>query len=286
MLLSTILLFGQDWECEDCPKRDIGLFDLDVWVDNPTETDSSPVGQKLYQTWVELFRVAGGIHYALFEDDPSNECIHYYDGQMSMLSGLDEQNYQHGNNQTSLPPAAGTMDEVDYCITGVIANRESDGLTIIKVYVQASGTGETVTEAVEVFDGTLSGFDAGKKIAAQLMPLMGKIRNFEKRKRDEVDIVAIDPDGKGATMELKPEKEKIKLQEKVQTTVKLIDCDGFPLKNIKVRLTSQGGSFSPKEVVTDSRGMAKSTFTAGTIPGKFAQQFEFDFRFPYTFELN
>ncbi len=278
--------FGQDWECEDCPKRHVGLFDLDVWVENPLETDPSPLGQKLYQSWVELFLVAGGIHHALFEDDPSKECIHYYDGQMAMISGLDEQNYQQGNNQPSLPPAAGTMDEVDYWITGIIANQESDGLTLIKVYVQASGTGETVAEAAEIFDGTLSGFEAGKNVAQQLMPLMGKIRDFEKRKRDEVDIVAIDPDGKGATMELKPEKEEIKLQEKVNTTIKLIDCDGVPLKNIEVRLTSQGGSFNPKVVVTDSRGMAKASFTAGTNPGKFAQPFEFDFRFPYTFELN
>jgi len=286
LMLCSFYGFGQDWECEDCPKRHVGLFDLDVWVENPLDTDPSPAGQKLYQTWVELFQVAGGIHHALFENDPSKECIHYYDGQMAMISGLDEPTYQQGNNQTSLPPAAGTMDEVDYWITGIIANQESDGLTLITVYVQASGTGETVAEATDIFDGTLSGFEAGKNIAQQLMPLMGKIRDFEKRKRDEVDIVAIDPDGKGATMELKPEKEKINFQEEVNTTVKLIDCDGVPLKNIEVRLKSRGGSFDPKVVNTDSRGMAKATFTAGTNPGKFAQPFEFDFRFPYTFEMN
>ncbi len=279
-------VFPQGWECEDCPKRDIGLFDLDVWVENPLETDSSIFGRKKNQYWVELFMVAGGIHNALFDDDPSKECLNYYDGQLAMLSGYDEQNYQYGNNQASLPPPAGTMDEVDYWITGVIADQESDGLTIIKVYVQASGTGETVVEAVDYFDYSVSGLENGRKVAQQLLPLMGKIRDFEKKKRDEIDIVAIDPDGKGATMELKPEKEKIKPSEMVNVKVKLIDCDGVPLKNMKVRLTSHGGSLKPKEVVTDGTGIAKASFTAGTNPGKFAQPFEFDFNFPYTFEIN
>ncbi len=43
--------------------------------------------------------VAGGIHNALFDDDPSKDCLDYYDGQMAVVSTLnpEDQNYHHSN---------------------------------------------------------------------------------------------------------------------------------------------------------------------------------------------
>ena len=165
LLCFSFPVFSQGWEFKECPKRDIGLFDLDVWVPNPAETDSSITGQIAHQNWVELFMVAGGVHQVLFNVDPRKECLTYYDGQMAVLSDWDQGNYTHGNNQASLPPAPGLTDAVDYWVTGVIAKQEADDLTVIKVYVQASGTGETAAEASALFDYNISGMENGKRIA-------------------------------------------------------------------------------------------------------------------------
>lgn len=285
-ILLTIFLFSissvlsQDWECEDCPKRNVGLFDLDIWLKNPADIPS----QISYADWQELFMVAGGIHNVLFNSDPSNECLNYYDGQMAMVSNLDEQNYQHGNTTTSLPPPAGTMDEVNYWVSGIIAQQESDGAVVIKLFVQASGTGDTVIEVTSPYDFTASGTQNGNTIGQKLIPLMGKIRSFEKKKRNNDDEIVIDPEGKGAELELKPEKEKIKVGETVDMKIKLIDCDGVPIKNMKVTLTAKGGSFDPEEVTTDESGEGKTKFTADCDPGKFNQVFEFEHRYPYSFD--
>lgn len=286
--------FSQGWECEECPERDIGLFDLDVWIENPAKSDSTDIGNKKYKDWVQLFMVAGGIHNTLFNNDPSKECLNYYDGQMTVISTIedfDEQNYQHGNNTPSLPPPAGTVDAVDYWITGVIANQKSDGATIIKVYVNASGTGETAVEAIALYDYSISGIQNGENVAQQLLPLMEKIRDFEKKKREEEDQIAIGP-YEGATLKLTPEKKEVEVGKTVNVTIELLDCDDVPLKNMNVVLSSEvsmssrGGTFSPEEVTTDDTGRAKSKFKANNEPGTFAQPFEFDFRFPFSDKFN
>ncbi len=286
IILFTVLLFtfssvlSQDWECEDCPKRKVGLFDLDIWVKNPTNVPS----QISYADWQGLFMVAGGIHNVLFNSDPSKECLNYFDGQMAMVSNLDEQNYQYGNTSTSLPPPAGTMDEVNYWLSGVVAQQESDGAVVVKVFVQASGTGDTVIEVTSPYDFTLSGTQNGNNIGQKLIPLMGKIRTFEKKKRNNDEEIVIDPEGKGAQLELILEKEKIKVGETADTKIKLIDCDGVPIKNMKVELTAKGGKFDPEKVTTDESGEAKTKFSADCDPGKFNQVFEFKHRYPYSFE--
>jgi hypothetical protein len=284
MLCFSFPVFSQGWECKECPKRDIGLFDLDVWVPNPAELDSSIIGRIDSQYWVELFMVAGGVHEVLFNQDPSKECLKYYDGQMSVLLSWDLEDYTSGPNQTSLPPAPGLTDAVDYWVTGVIAKQEADDLTVIKVYVQAAGTGETVAEASAPFDYDISGIENGKRVARQLVPLMGKIRDFEKRKREEEERIALGP-YEGATLELKPAKEQIEAGEKVDVNIRLLDCDDVPLKNMEVRLEAGGGTFNPDEVTTDDAGEATTEFKADNTPGKYEQPFEFEFRFPFSFEF-
>ncbi len=286
IILLNVLLFtfysvlSQEWECEDCPKRKVGLFDLDVWLKNPANSPS----QISYADWQELFMVAGGIHNSLFNNDPSKECLNYFDGQMAMISNLDEQNYQIGYTSTSLPPPAGTMDEVNYWVSGIIAQQESDGAVIIKVYVLASGTGDTVVEASIPYDFSLSGTQNGNNIGKKLIPVMGKIRAFEKKKRNNNNEIVIDPEGKGAELELTLKKEKIKVGEKAEAEIELIDCDGIPIKNMEVKLTAKGGKFDPEKVTTDESGVATTKFTANCDPGKYNQVFQFMHRYPYSFE--
>jgi hypothetical protein len=271
-------LFAQSWECQDCPKRDLAFFDLDIWQREPP-TPGSDLSEK---DWLEMFMVAGGILDALFNEDPSKECINFYDGQMVTINEWGQNDYTYGSTSLSLPPASGMSDNIEYFISGLIAKQKSDNTYVIKAYIQTGGTGETVVASTSTYDFSISGAQNGKKVAQDLMPLMQHIRDFEKRKRDEDKEVVIAPDGKGAVKEIKPEKEIIMVGEPTKVEIKLIDCDGVPIKDMDVTLTSEAGSFAPEKVKTDRDGKAKSEFTAECNPGKSTLTMEFKARFPYS----
>ncbi|MGB5893267.1 MAG: hypothetical protein WBG58_03750, partial [Ignavibacteriaceae bacterium] len=282
IIVYSNLILPQGWECQDCPKRDLAFFDLDIWQREPPEP-----GSGLDQAdWLEMFMVAGGILDALFNEDPSNDCINFYDGQMVTINEWGEDNYTHGSTSLSLPPLSGMSEDIEYLVSGLIAKQKSDGVYIITAIVQTGGTGETVVEATTPYDFSISGVQNGKNIAQQLMPVMQHIRDFEKGKRDEIPEVVIAPDGKGAEKEIKPEKEKIKAGETTKVEIKIIDCDGVPIKDMDVTLTGEGGSFNPEKVKTDGDGKAESKFTADCDPGKYTLTMEFKARFPYSFKEN
>jgi len=271
---------SQGWECQDCPKRDLAFFDLNVWQREPP-----PPGSGLDQAdWLEMFMVADGILDGLFNDDASKDCINFYDGQMLLLNEWGKDNYTHGSTNLSLPPPAGMSEDLEYFVSGQIDKRKSDGVYFIQAFVKASGTMDIVVEATAPYDFSISGAQNGKNIAQQLMPLMQHIRNFEKKKRNDDAEVVIDPNGKGADVELKPEKEKLKGGESTKVEVKLIDCDGVPIKDMSVTLFGEGGSFDPEKVTSDKDGKAESEFTSNCDPGKYKMWLEFQARFPYSFK--
>jgi hypothetical protein len=69
IIINSIQAFSQGWECQDCPKRDLAIFDLDIWQREPP-----PQGSGLDQAdWLGMFMAAGGILDALFNEDPSKE---------------------------------------------------------------------------------------------------------------------------------------------------------------------------------------------------------------------
>jgi len=281
----TIIIYSsqilpQGWECQECPKRNLAFFDLNVWQREPP-----PPGSGLDQAdWLEMFMVAGGILDALFNEDPSRDCINFYDGQMVLLNEWGQDNYSHGSTSLSLPPPSGNSENIEYLISGQILEKKSDGAYVIQAFVETGGTMETVVEATAPYDFSISGAQNGKNIALQLMPLMQHIRDFEKRKRDEESDVVIDPHGKGAEREITLEKEKLKGGESTKVEIKIIDCDGVPLKDMDVSLTAEGGSFNPEKVKTDVDGKAETKYTADCDPGKYKLVMEFWARPPYSFE--
>ncbi len=117
IIVYSNLILPQGWECQDCPKRDLAFFDLDIWQREPPEP-----GSGLDQAdWLEMFMVAGGILDALFNEDPSNDCINCYDGQMVTINEWGEDNYTHGSTSLSLPPPSGMSEDIEYLLSGLIA---------------------------------------------------------------------------------------------------------------------------------------------------------------------
>jgi len=270
-------IFPQGWECQECPKRDLAFFDLNIW-----QREAPAPGSGLDQAdWLQMFMVADGILDALFNEDPSKDCINYFDGQMVLLNEWGEDNYTHGSTSYSLPPILGS-DKIEYLISGKIEQMKSDDSYSILAYVQTGGTLDLVVEATAPYDFSISGAQNGKNIAQKLMPLMQHIRDFEKRKRDEYPEVVVSAIGKGSINELKLEKEKLKAGETTKVDVKIIDCDGVPTKDMDVTLLGDGGSFSPEKVRTDKEGKAESKFTADCDPGKYKVWMEFWARYPFS----
>ena len=279
-LISTTQVLPQGWECQDCPKRDLALFDLNVWQREPP-----PPGSGLDKAdWLQMFMVAEGIFDALFNDDPSKECINFFDGQMVTINEWGEENYTHGSTSLSLPPPSGESENIEYLISGEIQEMKSDGSYRIWAYIQTGGTMDLVVSAQTSYDFSISGAQNGKNIAQQLMPLMQHIRDFEKRTRDEDAEAVVDPNGKGAEKDLIVEKEKLKGGESTKVEVKMIDCDGVPIKDMEVTLLGEGGSFDPEKVKTDENGKAESKFIADCNPGKYKLWTEFWARFPFSFK--
>jgi hypothetical protein len=279
IIVYSNLILPQGWECQECPKRDLAFFAFDVW-----QKTVPPPGSGLDQAdWLQMFMIADGVLDALFNDDPSIGCINVYDGQMVLVNEFGEGNYTVGSTSSSyFHPGRDLSSDLQYVVSGSIEKGNSDGVYIINAFVETNETAERVVEATATYDLSISGAQNGKNLAQQLMPLMQHIRDFEKRKRNQESDVAIDPDGKGAEKEIIFEKEKLKGGESTTVEIKIIDCDGVPIKDMDVRLTAEGGSFNPEKVKTDKEGKAESKYTADCDPGKHFVWMDFIARFPYT----
>lgn len=278
ILVYTNQVLPQGWECQDCPKRDLAFFEFDIW-----QKEAPPPGSGLDQAdWLKMLMVADGVLDGLFNEDPSKGCINFYDGQMVLINEFDEENYIVGSTSSSYWRLDRDMSSrLEYLVSGSITKGNSDGVYIIKAFVETNETAERVVEATATYNFSISGAQNGKNLAQQLMPLMQHIRDFEKKKRDEIAEVVIAPDSKGATKEINPENEVLKAGESTKVEVKLIDCDGVPIKDMNVTLKSDGGSFNPNKIKTNVDGKAESHFTANCNPGKFNLAMEFKARFPY-----
>jgi hypothetical protein len=281
ILVYTNQILPQGWECEECPKRDLAFFEFDIW-----QKTAPPPGSGLDQAdWLKMLMVADGVLIGLLREDPSRECINFYDGQMVLINEFDEENYIVGSTSSGYWRLDRDMSSVlEYLVSGSITKGNSDGVYIIKAFVETNETAERVVEASATYDFSISGAQNGKYLAQQLMPLMQHIRDFEKRKRDEDPEIIISAKGKRSINELKLEKEKLKAGETTDIEIEIIDCDGVPTKDMDVKLIGESGSFHPEKVRTDDNGKAVSKFTAGCDPGKYKIWMEYWARYPYSIE--
>ena len=276
LIIPISQLHALDWECEKCPPRTVALYDCDVQVAKPAWGDSS-----LDLTdWLSMFFVAGGIHSKLVNEDPSSECISFYDGQFvnaaDSLGDIDSLSYSEDVDWFNLPPP-GPIDYVDYLVVGSVSG--TGGYYVINVSLQAAGTRETVASETVDYNLSESGSENGKRAAEFLVPLMETIREFEKQKRDETQTVAIRV--KEDKVEVVPEKVQVDVDESIDVTVRLTDCDDVSLENRSIQLSATGGSFSPDSVVTDENGEATAVFTAGNTPGWGLLIADHTYRYPF-----
>ncbi len=241
---------AQEWECQQCPGRSVAVFD--VAHPEPTSDVTLLTGEYLGMQMAD-----GGLLTHLLQKDPSRECINFTSAVFTQTdaSGADNHNFGQGG-VPGLPP--GAVPGADYVVSGEIA-ADDDGNYVLTVRLQAGGTREEVASGSVAWDLEAGATVSTAQAAESLMPLMAKIRAFEKRKRDTMTAVAIRPD---RGMDVIPDPQVVGRGGTSEVTIRLTDCDGVRLKNRIVAPTGAGGIMVPPEMpVTDGNGEMKVSFS-------------------------
>jgi len=252
--------YPQQWECIECPRRSVALFDIDNQVPRPVWGGTNNL---TYGDWIDFFFIAGGINDALMNQDPSRGCIGFDDGQMILaLEGLnfpeDSLVYQT-NVDYSVNPPPGPVSS-NYLVYSRITGTDSGYL--VTVYLETGNTRELVQSASVIFNPDISGIENGQAAAQALIPLMGTIRAFERMKRNTTANMAI-----RASLEIHPERYSLSANSSTTLNIKLTDCDGQPLPGRTVKLDVSTGNLSQNSAVTDAAGEAAVVYTSGSTAG-------------------
>ncbi len=277
-LLLSFQALAQEWECQNCPKRSVARFDLDVQI---SETDWQAMDKPMAD-YSDLYFIAGGAFNALFNDDPSRSCIRFTEGTLDkqIMEGLDTKTVGVGNDHVSLPPPAGSLNS-NYLLSGSVV-RKGGKKVMIQLVVMVSETGEVIAEAELPYDFDKSGLQNGQLAGEQLMPLMGKIRDFERSKRETDPMIVIGFDGnQSGEIEIIPDKDKLKAMESMQVKFRVTDCDQVAVSGMELHVSAAAGTLKPPSPTTDGNGEAIVTYTAPCDPGQYAITAKFNYRWPF-----
>ncbi|MCU7511794.1 MAG: T9SS type A sorting domain-containing protein [Ignavibacteria bacterium] len=275
--LSFLLIFifnlnsSMAQECGECSRPRVALYDFAINVPRPSEADA-------IMQYLKLFFVGPYARGSVKDQYPYGSCISFLDGAMVNASDLQGDTLRFGPEYSNLPPA-GAVESADYILTGEVTG--SNGSYTAMISLEAAWSREVVASGRLPF--TLSAESApiqsvGIGLAEKISPLLSIIRNFELEKRNsdtKVAIRDISASGSKPEIEIKPSKKDPDVNETIDVEIKMIDCDGVPLKNREILFegndyegnpldASTGGKFEVKSVVTDESGTAKVKFTTGS----------------------
>jgi len=278
LMISTLASLAQD--CDKCFKRRIALYDCNVQIPRPDEASA-------IAAWWKLFRPSEIARSTIHNNNnPGNDCLTWYDGAMINAEELQGDVLKFGQEYANLPPA-GPIKSCEYLLESTVTGIE--GNYVFKLILE-TGPSREVVKMVEIpFEATMeSSEEAGRKAAAQMMPLAETIRKFEVNKRNSDTEVAIG-DYLGASKSLfsgsltiKPSKTLVDIGEVIDVEITMTDCDGVPLPNRKIHFTEgeakwgdavmvmdgcTGGEIIPGVATTNQAGKVNVKFKAGNKKG-------------------
>jgi len=261
---------AQEWECQQCPPRSVAVFD--VAHPEPDSDATLLTGEYLHMT------MAGGrvLHYLL--DDPSRECLEIVAARYAREGEPWQNGHSAENDIPGLPP--GEVPDADYVVSGEIA-ADDDGNYVLTVRLLASGTREEVASGSVPWDLKSGVTVSTAQAAKSLMPLMAKIREFERMKRDTMTAVAIGPE---RGLEIRGDPQVVNRGGTSEVTIRLKDCDGIPLKNRLVAPTSDidGVLVVPAMPITDGNGELRASFSMSEPETKATVSAEFHYVPPFS----
>jgi hypothetical protein len=224
--------------------------------------DMNSPGFWTYMHWVDLSFAGPKFFGTCFNQDPKRSCLEVLSGLVTQVNRGEAKTIPATPTQVPHPPPACPIGGMDYFFDGDVGG--SDGFYILTALIKDATTCEVVAQTSVSFTDTQKGLEAASvQAASQLAPVFDKIREFQKRKRDESKDTAI-----YANIEAKPAQEKIKVGESTAVTLFLYDCDNHhPLPHRSIKLRSSMGTIDPATVETDGSGHAIARFTAGNTAG-------------------
>ncbi len=253
-------------ECDQCSHPRVALYDAQMLVPKPSTNDS------IARWWTLQWpmRVA---RYALRYDDPTRDCITWYDGALTNARDLQGDTLRYGPSYFNLPPA-GEVNSADYLLTGSVTG--SGGTYTLNMVLETAVSREVAASMSVSYGFDLTSQEtAGQTLAGAFSPLFQTIRNYEVNKRN-IDVTVAIRDMFSTPQEIivTPQKTKVNLGESIDVDIEMIDCDGVPLDNREILFTDRtingspfvgttGGTVEPSTVTTDASGKAKVKFKAG-----------------------
>ncbi len=246
-------------QCDQCPKRQVTLYDFEVTVPRPDSLVD-------VVNWYSLYFAGPGAAAAIFNP----QCLRFIDAAFYRdTTGVPAKSLTVGIDHPHTAPS-GAMKGMDYLLTGTVS-QDGSGYKL-DMSLQTSCGRKTVVSASGHFDRA----DQASTLAADLakqkfIPLDAIIRDFEKKERGENTEVSIG--GYSSKLVVEPKKLTGVPGEKIPVTLTLTDCDGEPLAGRKISLTgkdaqmappSVNGSFTAAEATTSSNGSVTVDFVLGS----------------------
>lgn len=256
---------AQGSACGNCPKPDIAIYDAHNTVPAPADPAKAPLEE--INRWVRLSTADGGMRDQLVNGDPSHACYRQLDAIAINAKQTDDPGrwkLPGGFAYETLPPA-GAIQGIQFLVHGLVEGTE--GNYQYTAILESATTREEIARATATFATANEAEDAARLAAQGLSPLMGKIREWQRKKREQT--------GKSICWktEATPKQTKIEVGKTTEIDLLAYDCDGArgekPLKGATLSFVNlKGGVIEPAKVVTDEKGRAKVTFKAARNPGK------------------
>ncbi|MGH2855946.1 MAG: Ig-like domain-containing protein [Solirubrobacteraceae bacterium] len=248
---------------DSCPAPSVDIFDLAIPPDpapaGTTLTSGTPQADQ-YLEWSDLSTAYGGVSEALINQDPSAGQIEYVDRTIAQASapGSDGTvpNYTPGFDTAP----AGAVSGVDYLVQGAITG--SQGAYTVTVSLEDATTRAHIADGSATFADSTDSMAAAQQAAAQLTPVLSKIRAYQRKLKAGSGEMAISPPNDQPLVT--PAKSRLKEGQSTSVALSLHDCDGLPLAHRTLKLHATHGRISPASVKTDAQGRAHARFTASS----------------------
>lgn len=250
--------------CDKCPEPTVAIYDARNTVAPPADPSTAPLEE--ITRWVRLSGADGAMRDELVHRDPSHECYRHLDAIAINAKQTGDPNrwLLPGGFAYETRPPAGPLQGVQFIVHGLVEGAE--GAYRYTAILESAASREEIARATASFTTAGEADAAARSAARQLIPLLGRIRAWQQRKREETGQPIC------WRTEATPKQARIEAGQSTELDLLAYDCDGAPgekpLKGVTLNFVNvTGGAIEPSQVVTDGQGRAKVTFKAGRPPG-------------------
>jgi hypothetical protein len=250
--------------CSKCSFRAIQVYDFAISMTAPKD-NSDP---NLVNAYFVALKYAPALAGYIATSDPNSSCFVVTGCAASATLTKDQVTANvpvMGWMAGTLPHGAsgggggssGGGSGSDYTITGQVSG---SGSVITITYSIAARNSDNIATITSQLAYDFPATDLAAQVAVDMQggvgSLLEKFLSYEKKKREEGDPYAINPE-----TTLKPEKTVLAQGDSTTIQLEFKDCDGVALKNRKVTVKCSLGKLDKSEYATDENGEATIRYT-------------------------